>query len=94
MDNNDAGKGGTSPLQEMQTALEGFRQEVRLLVDMKVTKRAVALRKLLPDLDRLNKLGFTQEQLVEEMENAGLSMTLGYFKTAIWRLRKEDQQEK
>jgi hypothetical protein len=91
MTNTKAGK-ELSPVQQMQAALEEFREEVRLLAGMKL-KGAAALRKLLPSLDRLNKLGLTQDVLVEEMGKAGMEMTLGYFKTAVYRLRKADQQQ-
>lgn len=84
---NSADK-AASPVQQMQEALEQFRQEVKSLVDLKL-KKAVVLGKLLPRLDELNSLGFPQEKLVEEMNQVGLTMSLGYFKTAIWRLRKE-----
>lgn len=83
-----------SPVQQMQAALDEFRVEVRTLAGMKL-KGAAALRKLLPSLDRLNKLGLTQDVLVEEMGKEGMEMTLGYFKTAVYRLRKaaDEQQE-
>lgn len=93
MDNNDAEK-GISPSQQLHMALEEFRKEVKLLVDAKVTKPAKALPKLLPYLDKLNDMGLPQQQLVEEMDKIGLSMSLGYFKTAIWRLRKKPETEK
>lgn len=79
-----------SPVQAAQQALEEFRGEVKAVVALQLKSKAKAIRTLMPSLDKLNKLGFAQEKLVEVMKEEGLGMSLGYLKTALWRERKED----
>lgn len=79
-----------SPVQAAQLALEEFRGEVKAVVALQLKSKAKAIRTLMPSLDKLNKLGFAQEKLVDVMKDEGLEMSLGYLKTALWRERKED----
>ena len=89
MSTNNAG-GSASPAQLAQAALQDFRAEAEAVADLKLKSKAASIRKLRPGVESLNKLGFSQEKIVEVMTEAGIEITVPVLKSMLWRLRKED----
>lgn len=82
----------TNPQPRAAEELEAFRQEVRSVAGLGLKGKSAAIRNLKPSLDRLNNLGFSQEKLVEVMAECGLEMSLGYLKTALWRINNANRE--
>lgn len=73
------------PVAQLPASLAQFQAEVKAVVKTGLKSKTAMIRLLKPAFDHMNVAGFTQEQLVEVMNKAGLEMTLGQLKTILWR---------
>lgn len=88
MANSDKPASAT-PVAQAKESLVKFESEVKDVVGMRIKSKTAMIRMLMPSLERMNQLGFTQEHLVSIMVDAGLDMSLGQLKTILWREKKK-----
>ncbi len=73
--------------------LDSFYKLVKETVDLNLRSKAVTVERLLPAIDRLEKL-YTHQQLVDVMANAGLDLTVGTFRSIRSRKKAAEADEK
>lgn len=91
---NTTVQGVPSAAETAEAELAKFSELVGQLIQLKLKSKAALVKRITPDLDRLNDNGFSQERLVEVMNQAGFDISLGTLKTILYRQRKSDEEAK